>query len=98
MKQLYLEGRKHVKAETSGWMKLEYYLTQEHNEEWTDATVYGMSIVKKTHHLIEMEETGGLSNSKEMVLSMLHKLIACTVTPMVLLEVVDDLATEKLCS
>lgn len=98
MRKLYLESKKHAKVGPLSWIKLEYYLTKEESETSESPTVYGMGIIKKTKHMIEIEETGGVSHSEEMVLSMIQSLIACNITPMVLLEVVDEMVSERMCS
>jgi hypothetical protein len=98
MKQLYLEGKKRAEVGPLSWIQLEYYLTKEEYQYSNGPTVYGMTILKKSKNMIEIEETGGVSHSKDVVLSMLQSLIACTITPMVLLEVVDDMVTTRICS
>jgi hypothetical protein len=98
VKQLYLEGKKRENLDVNKWMELEYYLTKDTIVTSSELVVYGISIMKRQEQDIEMEETGGVSESEELVKNMIQSLLKASVTPMSMLEVVDDMVTERMCS
>lgn len=99
MKQITLIGEKEVIVE-DGSMQLEYYLIQESSvsKESGLKSIYGIKILKKLGGVVESEEVKGISYSKEVVMQLIETLMKFTVTPMTMVEVLDDLITERLCS
>lgn len=99
MKQITLIGEKEVIVE-DGSMQLEYYLIQESSvsKESDMKSIYGIKIMKKLGGAVESEEVKGISYSKEVVMQLIDTLMKFTVTPMTMVEVLDDLITERLCS
>lgn len=69
---------------------LDYYLTQSTRE--NDVVVYGIKVDKRGD-MFETEMTGPISYSKEWVLRVCKKLANHQVTPMVLINIVDDIIT-----
>jgi hypothetical protein len=98
MRQLYLAEKRRKKISMLRWMKIEYYLTEEKSETKSQVPVYGMSIVKKDGSCVEIENSGGVSHSSEVVKGMLHALAKGAITPISMIEVVDELVTTRLCS
>lgn len=102
MKGFTLIGEREVKLENQMGMVLKYYLVEEPSKEDGEKEstkfLYGIKIEKQFGGTVESEEVEALSYSKEVVLQLIHTLIECTVTPMTLVEVVDELVTLRLCS
>lgn len=102
MKRFNLIGERDVKLENHMGMVLKYYLVEEASKEREELDcsnfLYGIKIEKQFGGIVESEEVEALSYSKEVVLQLIHTLIECTVTPMTLVEVVDELITLRLCS
>lgn len=98
MNTLYLEGTKSLRLEDQHEIELSYYLMESRKKGNKESTLYGIQIQKKDGENLEIENSGCISYSKEIVLQMIHKLMENTVTPITMLYVIDDLITEKLCS
>lgn len=98
MKKLYLEGTKTIKLEGGHTAELNYYLLETVKKGNKDSTLYGIQIEKKDGGDLEVESSGVISYSKEIVRQMIHKLMEHTVTPIVMLDIVEDMITEELCS
>jgi uncharacterized protein (DUF2267 family) len=102
MKRFSLIGERNVKLENQMEMVLKYYLVEGPSKEQGDMDrsifLYGIKIEKQFGRIVESEEVEALSYSKEVVLQLIQKLIECTVTPITLVEVVDELITLRLCS
>lgn len=54
--------------------------------------VFGVTVEKMGSKEVLLESTGGLTSDKESVMSLIERLAAGVVTPMTLLEIVDDLS------
>ncbi len=76
-------------------LTLEYYLTEKESEE-SNAKVYGISITKKSDEGLESDVVENISYEKDQVLELLHTLSQNTVTPICLVETLDDLMTERM--
>lgn len=101
MSYVNLIGEKRVLVDDEKEMILGYYLIKEPSKVVNDEDVnnlYGIRIQKQFGGIVESEEVQALSYSKEVVLQLIETLMEYTVTPMTLVEVVDDLITLKLCS
>lgn len=74
-------------------MKLDYYLTERISE--ADQTpYYGVMIAKHLDELTETEEITGVSASREDAMSIIKRLCQFEVTPISMVEVVDELVTQ----
>lgn len=74
---------------------LNYFLTEEYSET-LEQLYYGIEIVKNEPELEELEATGGISCQRDVVEDMIRVLMECTITPISLLESVDELVTSRL--
>lgn len=95
MKQLELYDSIEMKLEDSRTIAIDYYISTSLDE--NEKKVYGITVAKRDCLRNDMEETKGLSYSKKDVESLLYVLKEYQVTPMCLLEIVDDLITERIC-
>ncbi|MBH1940305.1 hypothetical protein I5677_05270 [Mobilitalea sibirica] len=75
-------------------MKLDYCLTEKELESNPTTSYYGIRITKHMDNQVETEEVCGISYSKDTVLSMLKKLFQHEVTPISMVEILDDLVTQ----
>lgn len=98
MKNLYLESEQSLELETGGTANLSYYLLEKRGADKNDCTFYGIQIEKREGEKVEIETADGISSSREIVCQILHMMAQNKVTPMTMIEVVDDLVTLKLCS
>lgn len=98
MKQIFLEGKKSVELEDKSVMELEYYLIENQKNEELDKALYGVKIAKRIGDYTESEEVDAISYSKEFVKQILDKLMENEVTPISMIEIIDDLVTIRLCS
>lgn len=94
MKELKLLCSNDVILEDERIMKLDYCLTEQVTEE-QGVPYYGIRIVKHLDDLVESEEELGVSTSKETVVSIIKKLCEFEVTPISMIEIVDDLITQE---
>lgn len=88
MKLLYSDE---VILEDDRIMKLEYNLMESFNEQMEP--YYGIRITKYLEDATESEEIRGISDSRSKVISMIYKLFTNQVTPISMVEIVDDLIT-----
>lgn len=93
MKQVYLLFSNEVKLEDERRMKLDYSLTEKYSELDQTTPYYGIQIAKFLDENVETEEVAGISYSKDTVVSMIKKLLHYEVTPISMVEIVDDLVT-----
>ena len=91
MKQVIFSNE--VMLEDDRVMKLDYFLTERISE--ADQTpYYGVMITKHLDELKETEEIAGVSTSREDVVSIIKKLCQFEVTPISMVEIVDELVTQ----
>lgn len=99
MKKKYLIGTAQLEDTESGRMELEYYLLEECRDTGVDITLYGIEIKKlireNTAIRREKESAGAISYSKTYVEKMIRLLIKNTVTPMGMLEIIDEYITKE---
>jgi hypothetical protein len=93
MKQLQLLYSGEVKLEDDRRMKLDYCLTKELAQTGQAEPYYGIRITKLLDNQVETEEVCGISYSKDTVVSIIKKLFQYEVTPIHLVEIVDDMIT-----
>lgn len=97
MKILSMEGKKLLEMEDGTWLQLEYYLTEDESESFEDK-LYGLAIIGIEGDNAEMESVEKVSYSKDIVQEMLHTLISYSVTPIGMLDIVDEMITLRMCS
>lgn len=79
-------------------MVLEYYLLKDTDEE-SNTTFYSAEIRKQEHNAAEEIETvKGLTDSREFAVQLINVLLENAVTPVSMVEIIDDYITEKVCS
>lgn len=78
-------------------LTLEYYLTSKKSEE-TENMIYGVLVTKRNAQGIESEVVDNISYEEEQVLGLIDTLSENTVTPVCLVEILDDLMTERMYS
>jgi len=96
MKKLYLEGTNTMLLEDNKEVKLDYYLVEDYKECRQQVLLYGIKIVKHLEDYLETEYTDPISNSRDLVKEMVHKLWYNGVTLISMLEIVDDLVSDCL--
>lgn len=93
MKKLQVLFSNEVALEDDRKMRLDYFLTENYMQSEVEEPYYGIRITKYLDDLEESEEVSGISCSKETVLSMIKKFSVNVVTPIHLIDIVDDLVT-----
>ncbi len=96
MEKLYLEGRKVLLLENQKEIQLDYYLVEEYKKS-NNKALYGIRIMEHLDGNLLTEYTQPISESKDKVKFIVHKLWDNEVTLVTMLEVADDLITEVLC-
>lgn len=94
MKQLQLLFSSEVILEDSRVMRLDYSLTEKSSMEDQNTSYYGVKVTKYLDDLMESDEIDAISSSKDSVVSILNKLYHHKVTPISLVEIVDELVTQ----
>lgn len=94
MKELQLLFSNEVVLEDERIMKLDYSLTEKFSELDQMAPYYGVRVTKHLDNLLETEEVSGISNSKDDVISIIRKLYQFEVTPISMIEIVDEFITQ----
>lgn len=91
MKQVLFSNE--VMLEDDRVMKLDYCLTERISE--ADQTpYYGVMITKFLNELVETEEITGVSASREDAVTIIKKLCQFEVTPISMVEIVDELVAQ----
>lgn len=86
--------RNEVMLDDDRVMKLEYGLIEKISDEDQKSHYYGISVTKQLEGNEETEKIDGVSLSKDIVISMIKKLCRFEVTPISMIEIVDELITE----
>ena len=94
MKQIQLLFSNSILLENSQRMKVDYILTERVSEEDQRTPYYGVKITKYQGDTIESEEVCGISTVKDSVISIIQKLYQHEVTPISMIEIVDELVTD----
>ena len=92
MKKMRLLFSNEVTLEDDRIMRLEYNITENKSTD-TEEPYYGIQITKYIDGNKEVEEIEGISYSRDKVEAMAKILFQNTVTPISLVEIVDDLIT-----
>lgn len=93
MNQLQLLFSNEVLLEDARVMKLDYSLTEKHLEENQITPYYGVRITKYLDDLIESDEVTGISSSRENMIFIIKRLCQFEVTPISMVEIIDDMVT-----
>lgn len=93
MKGMELLFSNEVQLEDSRFMKLDYSLTESYPEEDSTEPYYGIHIARYLEEEVETDEVRGISYCKDTVISMIQKLSQYEVTPISMIEIIDDLVT-----
>lgn len=97
MTECKLKGTRIVEIMPLREMELKYFLLEDMDE--AEQTIsYGVEIRKTESEQVEVETVKGVTDSKEMADHLIELLVTNTVTPISLVNVVDDYITEKVCS
>ena len=83
-----------VLLEDARVMKLDYCLTENFTDTEQSTPYYGAKITKYLEDEVEVEEILGISDSRESVVSIIKKLCQFEVTPISMIEIVDELVTQ----
>ncbi|HAU85314.1 MAG TPA: hypothetical protein DCW90_07385 [Lachnospiraceae bacterium] len=97
MTECKLIGKRIVSIVPEREMVLEYYVLEDFHETSQLAT-YGAKICKVEEGHEETESIMGITSSKEVITNLVNLLLENAVTPISMVEIVDDYVTEKLCS
>lgn len=92
MRKKELLFKNEVTLEDNRMMRLEYNLTENQSVD-NDEPYYGIQIIKYLDGNLEMEEVRGVSYSKDKVKSITKILFQHVVTPISLVEIIDNLIT-----
>lgn len=102
MERVDLIGEKLVTLENQSDMTLQYYMVEESTLEGKASGeseyMYGIRVDKQYEGIVESEEVRALTYSKSLAHEFVRTLMLHTVTPITLVETVDDLMTIKLFS
>ncbi len=96
MKQVQLLYSNRVMLEDTRSMQLDYCLMESISEEDQGTPYYGIKISKYLGDTVEMDEVEGVSTSRDSVVTILKKLFQFEVTPISMVEIVDELITQGL--
>lgn len=93
MESLDLLFSKQICLEESRSMILKYFLMEKIKES-NLLPLYGIQISKYDGDMMETDNVSGISHSKERVVSMIRKLFQYDVTPISMVEIIDDIVTQ----
>lgn len=93
----YKLGKRIVEAITGSELVLEYFLLEKLDEE-SHQISYGAKIRKTEKDKEEIEIVEGITQSKEKMQELVLLLMNYTVTPISMVNVIDDYVTENVCS
>lgn len=97
MTEYKLKGKRIVELVPEREMVLEYFILKDVDE--VNKTIsYGAEIRKTEAGKNEIETVKGITDSKEMVTDLVDILLENIVTPISMVDVIDDYITEKVCS
>lgn len=90
MKQVQVLFSNEVVLEDDRIMKLDYCLTEKVSETEPKAPYFGVRVTKHLDDMIEADEVTGISTSRDIVEAILKKLCLFEVTPISMIEIVDE--------
>ena len=94
MKELQLLFSNEVVLEDERIMKLDYSLTEKVSELDQKTLYYGVKVTKRLDQIVESDEVTGISHSRDIVVSIIRKLCQFEVTPISMIEIMDELVTQ----
>lgn len=97
MTECKLIGKRVVSIVPEREMVLEYFVLKDVDEMSQTAT-YGAKIRKADDGKDETETVTGITHSNEVITDLVNLLLEHIVTPISLVDIIDDYVTEKLCS
>lgn len=97
MEKMYVILSNVVELDEERVMKLDYCLTENLTETEPAIPYFGIQINKKLNGDLETEKVIGISHSKDTVMAYIKKLAQFAVTPISMVEVLDDMITEESC-
>lgn len=77
-------------------MKLDYSIVEKRFQTDAKDAYYGISITKHLDGIVESDEVSGISSSRDWVVDVIKKLFQFEVTPITMVEILDDLVTQGL--
>ncbi len=92
MKQLLFSNE--VLLEDARVMKLDYCLTEKFSDSEPRFSYFGVNITKRLDDIMESDEISGISASRDKVISIIKKLCQFEVTPISMVEILDELVTQ----
>jgi hypothetical protein len=93
MKQTQELFSNEIRLEDKRSMILKYLLIEKYMDSNQSEPLYGIQISKELEQTVETEEVSAISYSKETVVKLMKKLFQYEVTPISMIEIVDDLVT-----
>lgn len=93
MKKSELLFRNEVLLEDCRRMQLDYSITENYLDEESSEPYYGINITKYLGDIVEADEVDGISYSKDSVITIIRKLFQYEVTPISMVEIIDELVT-----
>lgn len=94
MEKMYVIFSNVVELDEEKIMKLDYCLTENLTETEPAIPYFGIQINKKLNGNVETEKVAGISHSKDTVMGYIKKLAQFAVTPISMVEILDDMITE----
>lgn len=93
MKEAKVLFSNNVLLENKSIMQLDYCLTERYSEVDHQKAFYGVRVEKRLDGQFEADEVEGISFLREKVVTILEKLCKYEVTPISLVEILDDMQT-----
>ena len=84
-----------VLLENGTVMKLDYSLIENYPENDQKSPFFGVKVTKYLNGKVETDEVEGVSTSREKVVEILKKLCDFEVTPISLVEILDDMISSE---
>jgi len=93
MDRMDLLFSKQICLEDERSMILKYFLVEK-NKDLNLLPLYGIQITKYLDDVIETDNVTGISHSKDKVIKLIKKLFQYEVTPISMVEIIDDFVTQ----
>lgn len=97
MTEYELKGERIIKPMPEREMRLEYFMLKV-TDEVNKTVSYGAEIRKTEAGKSEIETVKGITDAREMAVDLINILMENIVTPISMVNVIDDYITEKVCS
>lgn len=100
MRKMILAGERCFESEDKRSIDLFYYLIEDYRDAAIDTPLYGIQITKRMKDLNgviqEKETASAITYSEGLAKQIIYRLMDHMVTPMCLLEIVDDMVTQEI--